>query len=872
MILFSKRSFATKILLYATLSTGLALIIACTTVVLREFWERRETASQALSIQAKIVAANVTGALTFDDPKTAREILEGLRADPSVLAAGIYRARGELLTAYVRDGEDGSLPLRPGTPGHQFKAGHLVLFEPIRLDGETIGTVYLEYSLHNLNQDVKRDVEIVVAVMAAALIVAYLFSSRVQRSLTQPITELVRAAGTITQKKDYSVRAQKHGDDELGALADSFNEMVSQIQRRDAELENARGQLEHRVEQRTLELAEANTGLQREVAERTRAQENLREATATTTAINDLLLAINRVYHELFEDRSAEETGAIITNTLVQEFGAYFARVWLSRPASRCHECHLAEHCTRGDECLHLIASSGHYTQVDGDHQRVPLGAFRIGLIAEGRGKTVTNNVANDDRIHDRQWALDHGLVSFAGYPLVTEGKTRGVLAMFSQRTLTPSELQVLDVFAQMSAAALANAQQLAALKEARGIAECANVAKSEFLANMSHEIRTPMTAILGFADVLLERGQLDNAPPDRVDAVKTIKRNGEYLVDIINDILDLSKIEAGRMEVEQINCPTIQLLSEVIALVRVPADAKGLAVKLEHAGPIPEQIRTDPTRLRQILINVLGNAVKFAEVGSVTLIAKLIDDTGAPTLQLDILDTGVGMTDDQVDRLFQPFMQADTSMTRKYGGTGLGLSISKRFAQMLGGDVVVVETQPAVGTRFRITIATGPLNGVSMITDLPLVSPARIKTMKIAPIDEKSPLRDYRILLAEDGPDNQKLISHLLTTVGAEVTVVENGSLAVKAAVEAQTVNRPFDIILMDMQMPVMDGYAATTLLREKRYTRPILALTAHAMQGDRERCIASGCDDYTTKPINRKKLTELILALARKTECSVT
>ena len=397
-------------------------------------------------------------------------------------------------------------------------------------------------------------------------------------------------------------------------------------------------------------------------------------------------------------------------------------------------------------------------------------------------------------------------------------------------------------------------------LEAARQGAEAANQSKSEFLANMSHEIRTPMTAIMGFADVLLERGNIKDAPPERIEAAQTIKKNGEYLIRIINDILDLSKVEAGKMGVEQIACNPCKLIADVALLMKVKADGQGLSFNVEYIDEIPETVQTDPSRLRQILINLIGNAIKFTEVGGVRLITRLVKDQDKPVMQFDVLDTGIGMTEEQVARLFQPFTQADTSTTRKFGGTGLGLTVSKRFAEMLGGDITVVDARKGVGTRFRATVATGSLDGVKMIHD-PMAATVVPNQAAAANADQPG-LQGCRILLAEDGPDNQRLIAHVLKKAGAEVTVKENGELAVDAALAAAHEGHPFDVILMDMQMPVMDGYEATGLLRREGYTGPIIALTAHAMATDREKCLAAGCDDYAAKPIERRKLIRLVRA----------
>jgi PAS domain S-box-containing protein len=399
-------------------------------------------------------------------------------------------------------------------------------------------------------------------------------------------------------------------------------------------------------------------------------------------------------------------------------------------------------------------------------------------------------------------------------------------------------------------------------IMRARLAAEAANRAKSEFLANMSHEIRTPMTAILGFADMLLEQGDLEKAPAQRLEAAKTIKRNGQYLLSIINDILDLSKIEAGRMTIEQVRCSPCQIVAEVASLMQVRCDAKGLGLDIEYEGDIPETVLTDPLRLRQILINVVSNAIKFTAQGNIKLITRLAQNGQETVLQFDFVDSGIGMSRQHVEHLFQPFTQADASTTRKYGGTGLGLTISKHLAQMLGGDVAVIQTQPGVGTRIRVAVATGPLDGVRMLADPLAATTIAPNNSRAKPAAETPLMGGSRILLAEDGPDNQRLIAHILGKWGAAVTVVENGKLAVDAALAARDEGAPFDMILMDMQMPEMDGYEATRLLRHKGYTRPIVALTAHVMEGDQEKCARAGCDGFASKPIDRPKLLAAIRA----------
>jgi PAS domain S-box-containing protein len=387
-------------------------------------------------------------------------------------------------------------------------------------------------------------------------------------------------------------------------------------------------------------------------------------------------------------------------------------------------------------------------------------------------------------------------------------------------------------------------------LYEAKIAAEAASRAKSAFVANMSHEIRTPMTAILGYADLLSQPNQ---STAQRENCVQTIRRNGQHLLSIINDILDVSKIEAGKMTLEKIATSPVQLVADVASLMRIRAKDKQLDFDVKYVGPVPETIQSDPTRLRQVLMNLIGNAIKFTRSGGVKLIVSMAEPrlgriTPEPTMmRFDVVDTGVGLTAGQIETLFKPFVQADESTTRKYGGTGLGLTISKRLAEMLGGDIAV-RSVPGSGSTFSVTIATGDLTGVRMI-DLPQTESAAGETQDFWKGETKLA---GQVLVAEDGPDNRVLVSFYLEHAGLEVTLVENGKLACDAALKAQADGRPFDLILMDMQMPEMDGYAATTLLRELKYTRPIVALTAHALGGDREKCLACGCDDFAVKPID--------------------
>jgi len=414
----------------------------------------------------------------------------------------------------------------------------------------------------------------------------------------------------------------------------------------------------------------------------------------------------------------------------------------------------------------------------------------------------------------------------------------------------------------EMQVVAINMMEDIAAARES---AEAATRVKSEFLANMSHEIRTPMSAILGYIDLMAEGcpRQCRFARTERAAHLATITRNADHLLEIINGILDLSKIEADRLEVEGLRCTPQALLADVYALMKVRADQAGLSLEVSTDGRLPETIITDPTRLKQILINLVGNAIKFTKRGGVRVVARYParppQQAGGPRddlLQFDVVDTGIGVKPENLGAIFEPFSQADSSTTREHGGTGLGLAISKRLARLLGGDLSA-GSSPGRGSTFSLTIAT-------RIAGTHLAGPATAVPEPAPPDPQPTPPASdrlaCRVLLAEDGPDNRRLIETLLKQAGAEVFAVEDGQQAVQAVQAAASEHRPYDVVLMDMQMPVLDGYGATRELRSRGYRGPIIALTAHAMTDDRRKCLEAGCDDYAAKPITRARLIELV------------
>ena len=404
-------------------------------------------------------------------------------------------------------------------------------------------------------------------------------------------------------------------------------------------------------------------------------------------------------------------------------------------------------------------------------------------------------------------------------------------------------------------------------LREAKRLAQSADQAKSDFLANMSHEMRTPLTAIMGYADLLCdnEASGADGEIP-RAESAQIIRRAGAHLLMVINDILDLSKIDSDNMQLERIATPGARIIQEVAELLRLKAETKSVRFTTSLDSAIPSLMYSDPTRLRQIIMNLAGNAVKFTDAGVVSISARVDEGSVPSRLMIDVCDTGPGLNAEEVAGLFKPFTQGDNTVTRRHGGTGLGLAISRKLARMMKGDVELVRSISGEGSCFRLWIPIDPVPGapdVNMLGSPSALAPRSASGEAAARPDGAAGKQDAgRIILAEDGIDNQRLIAHLLRSAGFTVEVADNGRIALTSIRAKRESGTPFDLILTDMQMPEMDGYALATALRQEGFTTPVIALTAHAMAGDRDRCAAAGCDDYVTKPVDKRTL----LATCRK------
>ncbi|MES2803485.1 MAG: response regulator [Bdellovibrionota bacterium] len=495
-----------------------------------------------------------------------------------------------------------------------------------------------------------------------------------------------------------------------------------------------------------------------------------------------------------------------------------------------------------------------------------------------GTAAYLKETVIVEDIASDKLWAnfkdfaLQFGLRSCWSTPIYSSShQLLGTFALYSKHPRKPTarDLEIVDIAARTTAlilerksesdqrqkalSELSQARDAAIahnieLKRAKDEAERANQLKSAFLANMSHEIRTPLGAMLGFSDLLKDP---DLSQTERSNYIDILIRNGEQLSFIINDILDLSKVEAGHLTLEFNEVSAAKVGEEVISLLSLKAKEKELDLSFESDPSTPDLLTTDQVRLRQILLNLVGNAIKFTHAGSVKLHSYgITSEAGKAAVGFEIIDTGIGISAEQTDRLFERFVQADGSMTRRFGGTGLGLALSRRLARSLGGDVTIVRSEEGKGTVFNVIVADQPeKQNVPNSIDI-------AKAKQSAALTDDM-LKGVNVLVVDDSADNREMLTRFLDKYRAHVESAENGLVGYKKALAGN-----YHVVLMDIQMPEMDGYTATQKLRSAGFEKPIIALTAHAMSEVRKKCLNVGCSDHLSKPINS---TELVTAVAR-------
>jgi len=910
----SIRQKLTRIVL---LTCATAVLVACTVFAVYDITTFRISMANDLITLAEIVGANSSAALTFGDQEAAHEILSALTARPHIVQACIFTPGGGVFARYSRPGSDPDFTSPGPLPeGVSSVSGHLLIFQLIRLDGAPIGAIYIKYDLGLLYARAARFAGIILVVMLVSLLAAYFLASRLQSVISGPILELARIAFAVSTQKDYSVRAVKSSEDEIGFLYDRFNVMLEQIQHRDTELIWVRDELELRVDERTREL-------QKENADRRVAEQTLEER---TTFLNSLI------------ENCPVALVAVNPDETVQMCNPAFERIFRYR----------AQEVT-GLDLSNLIMTPAQHAEAQADQQALL------------QGKTchqVTQRRRSDASLVD---------VEVFSVPLAAKGIFTGVLLLFQDIT---NRKRAED-----------------ALLRAKEAAEAANQAKSEFLANMSHEIRTPMNGIIGMTGLALDT-DLNTEQREYLDMVRS---SADSLLKLINDILDFSKIEARKFDLEATDFPLRQSLGETLKTLGIHTQENSVELAWRVGAGVPEFLSGDLSRLRQIILNLVGNAVKFTEQGEIVLEVEKEnksenEQNGEVLLHFKVKDTGIGIAPEKQKMIFEAFTQADGSTTRRYGGTGLGLAVTKQIVNLMGGKIWV-ESELGHGSTFHFTARFGIAKAIRearevadpeilrdawvmivddnatnrvilvdmlekwgmrvesadgaasalarlqpgvqasrqfslLITDLhmpmvdgfglvravrkdPLLAPipililsssarptdrARMQELGISALLTKpvqpselldavlntlSPMTSsevqqppsallpqgegMKVLLAEDNAVNRTLAKKLLEKHGHTVVLAENGREALRA-LEQEAV----DLVLMDLQMPLMDGLDAIAAIRSKEQGTavhlPIVALTAHAMKGDRERCLAAGADDYLTKPIHAPALFQAL------------
>jgi PAS domain S-box-containing protein len=782
-----RRSIRAKLTVIVMATCAAALLLAGIALSLYDRYDYRRQMRRDLETLARITSSNSAAALAFNDARAAREILGALAAEKQIVHACLYTHDGEVLAVYSRAGSPGDFnPLAVENDNSRFTANRLVASERVLVQGESVGSVYLESDLEEARAHALGNIAALGAVLMISIFAAYLLGLRLQQSISAPVLELARTALAVTINNDYAIRAKKTTQDEIGFLYDQFNEMLGRIQQRDVDLNRSRAELEGRVGERTADLL-------RTVEEVLAAEEAVRKGKERLQAV---LESVDDVIVEL----DAE---------------GVFINVW-----------------NRHGELLMRPKE-----EVAGRS----FGELFPGILAQ-QMKEASARVLDTGRTENLEYEVE-----------VPAG-----LRWFSARmSRIPGEAgerpTICAVIRDITESRAAEDE----LKRAKDAAEAASEAKSEFLANMSHEIRTPMNGILGMTELTLDT-QLTR---EQREYLVTVKNSADALLVVINDILDFSKIEAGKLEFDPVDFNLRLCLGETMETLALRAQQRGLEFACRIQPDVEEWVTGDPGRLRQVLVNLIGNAIKFTERGEVVLeVDKENQDKKSVTLHFTVHDTGIGIPEEKLGLIFDAFTQADSSMSRRYGGTGLGLAITRRLVEMMDGRIWA-NSEAGQGSTFHFTAQFG--KAVAPRISVSQFEPEVVGEARALAKQEGRP--GMRILLAEDNAVNRLVATRLLEKGGYEVVVAENGREAVDLAGRWDV-----QLVLMDVQMPEMDGFEATRALREKEKGTglhlPIVAMTAHAMKGDREKCLAAGMDDYLTKPIRSAQLFKLLEHYANK------
>jgi two-component system sensor histidine kinase/response regulator len=855
-----------------------------------------------LTALGAVIASNSTATVVFQDKESAHELLNSLIQKKQITTASFYSADGKVLATYNREETKGYRPPAVQPQGHHIANGHLLLFQNVRNEGEVIGTLYLESDLSDLWSRVLEDMLVLVFVLFLSLIAASILSARYQDVVVGPIRHLAWTAKMVSVEQNYAIRAKKESNDEIGHLVDGFNQMLAQIEHRDAALQNAHHDLERRVDERTEEL-------RKEVSVRAEAERHLAERTAYLNALIENtplgLVALNTEQKVTFCNAAFER---MFGYTLAELVGRDLdPMICLDQEGVS-----LTQASFRG-QSMQVTATRRRKggARFDAEIQVVPLilhekvaGGFGLYRdVTEERRAREALELSEARRIAFNQAALD-GIMTNDAERRITDfnpamerltgrGKEE-VLGRTFVEVMVPAEMREMverdfEEFVRTGSSRLIGhlievpllradgkelpvdmivtplrvagaltfmaqmrdiTQRKAAEQEqqhAKESAEAANRAKSEFLANMSHEIRTPMNGIMGMAELALDT----ELSAEQREYIQMVKSSADSLLRIINDILDFSKIEAGQMDLESAPFSLRIALLDMLKTLALRAHKKDIELTIDIPPAVPEDVMGDVTRLRQILVNLVGNAIKFTDRGEVNVRVKTEEsDSGSVLLHFAVSDTGVGIPPDKIQKIFEPFIQADGSISRRFGGTGLGLSISTRFVELMGGRIWA-ESQLGKGSTFHFTASFG----------LALHAPA---------LQPQTPpeLDGLPVLVVDDNETNRKILSQMLQNWRMSPLSVNGGRAALAEMTNAHSNHHPYSLVLLDAHMPEMDGFAVAEAIGKDPGLAgaTIMMLTSDLAAGDSQRCRALGVTATLVKPIQQSELLDAIMKALSK------
>jgi signal transduction histidine kinase/CheY-like chemotaxis protein/HPt (histidine-containing phosphotransfer) domain-containing protein len=766
-----------KLALLVLSATVMALVLACVGFAIYEGARFRANTATELTTLADMLGANTAASLAFNDQKTAQEMLSALRTEPHVLAACLYDERGNIFAEYGRPGLPSNFKMPPWhEPGHQFGTRSLVLYRNVLLNGDRTGSIAIVSDLTGFRDQMLGYAKIALLVLITSLLATFFVITRLLRIITDPILRLSEVAATVSTEHDYSLRVTVSGNDEVGGLIGTFNKMLNRIQRRDLALQKANDELETRVQQRTAEL-------ESEIVERKQAEAELRWKTAFLEAqgnasVDGFLVADGKGV-KIFQNEQLLRLWQIPQHIADQKSDALEMEYVLSLTKDQ-------------DKFMKKVL----YLYDHPDEASRDEIELRNGTVLDRYSAPV---LGKNGEHYGRIWSFRD----------ITEGR-----------------------------------RNEDALRCAKEVAEVASRAKSEFLANMSHEIRTPLNGVIGMTDLAL-----DSQPEaEQREYLDTIKSAAESLLTVVNDILDFSKIEAGKMDLEAVDFSLRDCLEEALRPLALRADEKGIELLCDIAPGVPEMVRGDSTRIRQIVLNLVGNAIKFTSTGEVTLQVEVEDgEYDSRNVRFTVTDTGIGIPREKQEVIFNPFIQADTSTTREYGGTGLGLAICSHLVTLMGGRIWL-ESEVGRGSQFHFTAR---LKFLANMAEPGVIMPS-----------EK--LRGVRVLIVDDNATNRRILQGILTRWELRTHEVEGGEQALTELLSASTAGDAYQLILTDMHMPHMDGFGLIERIRHtpELSTTAIMMLTSAGHREDVARCKEFEIASYLLKPIRK---WELLAAIAK-------